>query len=55
MVLKVGDNRAICKLLCAEAAVQKDFAQILIFLKVDFAPKIPHLRNKLDFEKVEEL
>ena len=54
MVLKVGDNGAICKLLCAETAVQKDFAQKSIFWKVDFEPKIPYLRNELDFEKVEE-
>ena len=35
MVLKVGDNGAICKLLCVETAVEEDFAQTSIFLKVD--------------------
>ena len=45
-------NRVRLKHLYIETTVLKDFAQNLIFWKINFKPKIPYLRNQQDFEKV---
>ena len=41
----VCEDQVILKHLYIETTMQKDFAQKLIFWKIDFKPKIHYLRN----------